>query len=140
MKTYLVFLLLLTSNSYGRNLGQLSANPYNANSTSNPYGAGSRFNPNSVNSEFGLGNPINPSGVNNPYATGLTSPKLYDKQGNFHGNLNNNPYDPDSVSNPYGRYGSEFSTDSINNEYGIGSEFNAESPYNGYGSGLEIED
>jgi hypothetical protein len=34
------------------------------------------------------------------------------------GDLDKNPYNPNSVSNPYGRYGSEYSTDSINNKYG----------------------
>lgn len=43
--------------------------------------------------------------MENEYATG--GPKLYDSEGNFRGNLNGNKYDPDSVSNPYGRYGSK---------------------------------
>ncbi len=43
--------------------------------------------------------------------------KLYSNDGKFLGNVNNNQYDPNSISNPYGRYGSEFSSDSINNPY-----------------------
>lgn len=31
-----------------------------------------------------------------------------------------NKYDPDSTSNPYGRYGSPYSPDSVNNPYGSG--------------------
>ena len=54
----------------------------------------------------------------NPYAT--DAPKLYDEEGNYRGKLSANPYDPESVSNPYGRYGSEHSADSINNPYGAG--------------------
>ena len=34
------------------------------------------------------------------------------------GNLNQNPYDPNSVNNPYGQYGSKYSPDSIRNPYG----------------------
>ncbi len=43
------------------------------------------------------------------------------------GNLNQNPYDPNSVNNPYGQYGSKYSPDSIRNPYGTyGSPY---SPY-----------
>ncbi len=43
------------------------------------------------------------------------------------GNLNSNRYDPNSVSNPYGRYGSPYSPDSVNNPFGLyGSKY---SPY-----------
>ena len=42
---------------------------------------------------------------------------MYDEAGNYRGKLSANPYDPESVSNPYGRYGSEHSADSINNKY-----------------------
>ena len=34
------------------------------------------------------------------------------------GILSANPYDPNSVANPYGRFGSRFSPDSINNPSG----------------------
>ena len=45
------------------------------------------------------------------------------------GNLNQNPYDPNSVNNPYGQYGSKYSPDSIRNPYGTyGSPY---SPYSG---------
>lgn len=48
--------------------------------------------------------------------TSAGSPVLVDKKtGKYLGNLSSNPYDPDSSSNPYGRYGSEYSQDSINN-------------------------
>jgi hypothetical protein len=49
------------------------------------------------------------------------------------GNLNNNRFDPNSVSNPFGQYGSRFSPDSINNPYGqYGSRFSPYSPNNPY--------
>jgi hypothetical protein len=37
------------------------------------------------------------------------------KTGRYLGNLSTNHNDPDSVSNPHGRYGSKYSGDSINN-------------------------
>ena len=47
--------------------------------------------------------------------------------GKYLGNYNANKYDPNSVANPYGRYGSRYNPESINNEYGVyGSPY---SPY-----------
>ena len=40
------------------------------------------------------------------------------KTGHYLGNLSTNQNDPDSVSNPHGRYGSKDSEDSINNPDG----------------------
>jgi len=46
-------------------------------------------------------------------------PILVDPQiGKYLGNLSANPYDQNSVSNPYGQYGSPYSQDSINNPVG----------------------
>ena len=61
-------------------------------------------------------------------------PILIDSQtGKYLGNLSTNQYDPNSTSNPYGRYGSKFSPDSINNPFGqYGSEFSNDSPNNPY--------
>jgi hypothetical protein len=61
-------------------------------------------------------------------------PHLRDQQaGKYLGNLSANPYDPDSVNNPYGRYGSPYSADSINNPYGrYGSRYSNDSPNNPY--------
>ena len=62
--------------------------------------------------------------------TGISSlidtPKLYDSQGRYRGKLSSNPFDPDSVSNPFGRYGNPFSPDSINNPFGAGNPFSPE--------------
>ena len=44
-------------------------------------------------------------------------------QGTYRGQLNSNPYDSDSVSNPYGRYGSPYSPDSVQNPYGAGNPY-----------------
>ncbi len=61
-------------------------------------------------------------------------PIVVDPQtGKYLGTLSNNQFDPDSVSNPYGRYGSEYSSDSINNPYGkYGSPYSNDSVNNPY--------
>ena len=69
----------------------------------------------------------------------LMAPRLYDQQGNYRGKLSTNPYDPVSVSNPYGRYGNPYSPDSLNNQYGAGNPYRSESPTNPYGRGWRIE-
>lgn len=46
------------------------------------------------------------------------SPRLYAPDGTYLGNLNTNRFDPNSVSNPYSQYGSQYSPNSINNPYG----------------------
>lgn len=61
------------------------------------------------------------------------SPYLVSPDGTYLGNLNNNRYDPNSVSNPYGQYGSQYSPNSINNPYGTyGSPYSNKSPNNPY--------
>jgi hypothetical protein len=55
------------------------------------------------------------------------------------GELSANPYDSESTSNPYGRYGSPYSPDSIKNPFGAGNPYNPSSPTNPYGHGLHIE-
>ena len=55
-------------------------------------------------------------------------PRLY--SGNAYlGELSQNRYAPDSVSNPYGRYGSRYSPDSINNKYGPFGRYSAQPIY-----------
>jgi hypothetical protein len=114
-------------------LGQLSANPYGTNSTSNPYSsAGSPYSSTSINNPYGkYGSPYSATSANNPYAT--DAPKLYGPDGKYLGKLSSNPYDPDSTSNPYGQYGSQYSPTSINNPYGkYGSQYSPESATNPY--------
>jgi hypothetical protein len=54
-------------------------------------------------------------------------------QAQYLGNLSANRYDPNSTSNPYGRYGNPYSPDSINNPYGrYGSPYSNESVNNPY--------
>ncbi|WHZ29178.1 MAG: hypothetical protein OJF51_003979 [Nitrospira sp.] len=48
----LLLLLLAPLSSVAKDLGELSANPYQQNSTANRYGAGSPFAPNGINNSF----------------------------------------------------------------------------------------
>jgi hypothetical protein len=114
-------------------LGRLSANPYAADSTSNPYSpAGSPYSPTSVNNPYGsYGSAYSSTSARSQYAT--DAPKIVAQDGTYLGKLSDNPYDPDSVSNPYGRYGSPYSSTSINNPYSTyGSPYSSQSPNNPY--------
>jgi hypothetical protein len=114
-------------------LGRLSANPYAADSTANPYtSAGSPYSAKSVNNPYGqFGSPFSPTSARNPYAT--DAPKIVAQDGTYLGELSDNPYDPDSVANPYGRYGSPYSSTSIKNPYSTyGSHYSPQSPNNPY--------
>lgn len=118
-------------------LGNYSANKFNANSTSNKFGAGSRYSPKSINNPYGqYGSKYSPNSATNPYAT--DTPKLYNSRGEYRGKLSTNRFDADSISNPYGRYGSKYSPDSVNNRFGAGSRFLKDSPTNKFGTGLKI--
>lgn len=60
-------------------------------------------------------------------------PEIYSQDGKYLGNLSTNKYDPESVSNPYGRHGNPYSADSINNPYGrYGNPYSNESVNNPY--------
>ena len=54
----------------------------------------------------------------NPAARWVTDPPKIYSGGKYLGELSENPYRMDSISNPYGRYGSRYSSDSIRNPYG----------------------
>jgi hypothetical protein len=120
-------------------LGQLSANPYIADSTANKFGAfGSPFSPTSINNPYSqYGSAYSATSVSNPYAT--EAPKIIAADGQYLGKLSANPYDPDSVSNPYGKYGSPYSPTSINNPYSqYGSPYSPISPNNPYSTQAPI--
>lgn len=69
----------------------------------------------------------------NPYGNSSNSPGLYAPNGHFLGNVNSNRYDPNSIANPYGHYGSKYSPDSVNNPYGqYGSPYSPQSVHNPY--------
>ena len=58
---------------------------------------------------------------------------ILSSDGQFLGKLSLNRYDPDSISNNYGLYGSRFSATSIKNRYSTyGSPYSSLSPFNAY--------
>lgn len=60
---------------------------------------------------------------------------LVANDGQFLGKLCLNIYDPESILNQYGLYGSQYSTTSINNKYSMyGSLYSSLSPFNPYTS------
>jgi len=61
----------------GTYLGNLSANKFDPNSTSNPFGVyGSKFSSKSINNKFGTyGSKFSNKSANNPYAT--SAPRVY---------------------------------------------------------------
>ncbi|MBK6899547.1 MAG: hypothetical protein IPH09_09855 [bacterium] len=105
-------------------LGNLSANQNDPNSVSNPYGAyGSTVAPNGINNPYSnSGSLYSPQSVANPNAT--NPPIIVGQDGQYLGRLSTNKYGPESVSNPYGVYGSQYSPTSVNNPYSkYGSEY-----------------
>lgn len=117
----------------GQYLGRLSANHYDSDSTSNPYGDyGSKYSSTSINNPYSeYGSPYSTHSATDPYAT--DAPKIYAQDGTYLGKLSANKYDSDSTSNPYGQYGSPYSSTSINNPYSTyGSAYSSESPTNPY--------
>lgn len=138
--TIVLFFVCLcgTSVLQAEDLGNLSANPSNVESTANPFGKGSPFAPNGINNPYSpYRSPFSNQSATNPFAT--DAPRLYDQEGNYRGKLSANPFDPDSTSNQFGRFGSPFSGDSLNNPIGAGSPYRPDSPNNPYGKGWKIE-
>lgn len=131
-------LLLLPLTVTAEDLGNLSLNQFDPDSTANSFGAGSPFKADGLLNPFSeYGSPFSNKSWSNPFAT--DAPRLYDQQGEYRGKLSTNQFDPDSTSNPFGRYGSPFSPDSINNPFGAGNRFDPGSPTNPYGRGWRIE-
>ena len=61
------------------------------------------------------------------------TPIIVGPNGQYLGNPSANPYDPNSMTTPYGRYGLRFGSDSINNPYGMyGSPHSPNSVTNPY--------
>ena len=79
-------------------------NRFHPNSLANPFGAGSQFKADGLMNPFSqYGSQFSNKSWTNPFAT--NAPKLYDGSGNYRGRLSSNTFDPDSVSNPVGRFG-----------------------------------
>ena len=62
---------ILVDRQTGKYLGNLSSNPYDPNSTSNPYGRyGNEYSQDSINNPYGrYGSEYSQDSPNNPYAT-----------------------------------------------------------------------
>jgi len=119
VSVYITIICGCSSNSYYQNPQATNAYPYNQNKLKYVK-LGSLADKNSK--------PINPVFQNyrNPQPNNNV-------KGKYLGNLNSNPYDPNSVSNPYGKHGSKYSTESINNPYGkYGSKYSNQSVNNPY--------
>ncbi len=66
----LLLLLPLPFSIHAEDLGELSANPFNLESTSNPFGAGSPYKPDGINNPFSpYGSPFSNQSATNPFAT-----------------------------------------------------------------------
>lgn len=120
-------------------LGTLSANRYDVNSTSNPYGPyGSPYSSTSIRNPYSsYGSPYGIDSATNPYT--MSGPQIYGRDGQYLGRLNANRYDPESVANPYGIYGSPYSSTSINNPYSrYGSPYSTLSATNPFTSQAPI--
>jgi hypothetical protein len=63
-------------------------------------------------------------------------PRIYSEDGKYLGDADANPYNKNSVNNPYGKYGSPYEKDSIRNPQGrYGSPMSRDSVNNPYESG-----
>ena len=105
--------------------GDYSANEYAPNSTSNDHGTyGNRYG-------FGVNNKYSKIGQEANDKYGYDGPKIYSDTGEYLGRLNKNKYDPDSVSNPYGTYGSKYNPTGVNNPWSpnyVGDTYNPTPP------------
>ena len=73
---FLLLVLLLPLSVQAEDLGQLSANSFKPDSTSNPFGAGSPFKPDGLNNPFSpYGSPFSNQFAKNPFAT--DAPRLF---------------------------------------------------------------
>ncbi len=66
----LLLFFLCAAPAWAEDLGELSANPFNPDSTSNPFGAGSPFKSDGLNNPFSpYGSPFSNQSATNPFAT-----------------------------------------------------------------------
>ena len=59
----------------------------------------------------------------------MNTPRLYSGSGTYIGELSSNRYAPNSISNPYGVYGSRYSPTSINNPYSPYGQYRTQPVY-----------
>ena len=112
-------------------LGKFSSNPYDSESISNPYGRyGNPYGNTITNPYSSYGSTYSTHSWKNPYTT--DAPKIYAQDGTYLGKLSSNPYDSESISNPYGRYGSPYSNGLMNPYSAYGSPYSSQSWRNPY--------
>jgi len=112
-------------------LGKLSSNAYDADSVSNPYGRyGSPYGQTIKNPYSPHGSPYSSTSATNSYAT--NTPRIYATDGTYLGKLSCNPYDPESISNPFGRYGNPYGNTLMNPYSSYGSPYSSKSWTNPY--------
>lgn len=74
-----------------------------------------------------------------PFCNLVIGTNVLAADGTFLGAVNRNGYDPKSLANPYGQYGSPYQANSILNPYGqYGSRYSAKSPWYAYGSAQQV--
>lgn len=112
-------------------LGRLSSNRYDLESTSDAYGThGNPYGNTLTNPYSPYGSKYSSTSWSNPYAT--DAPRIYAQDGTYLGKLSTNPFDPDSISNPYGQYGNPYGNN-LMNTYGVyGSKYSSQSWTNPY--------
>ena len=74
-KSIFMFSVIFMSTSivYAEDLGNLSANPFDFDSSSNAFGKGSPFAPNGINNPFSpYGSPFSNTSATNPFASDAT--------------------------------------------------------------------
>lgn len=73
------------------------------------------------------------SGSYIPYSStaswSVNPPVIYSASGTYLGELSQNRYAPNSISNPYGRYGSRYSPYSVNNPYSRYGRYSTQTLY-----------
>ncbi|MBP6963922.1 MAG: hypothetical protein KBC96_05890 [Armatimonadetes bacterium] len=114
-----------------RYLGDLSSNEYDPESISNRFGSYGNPYGNTLTSPYSeYGSAYSSHSWRNPYAT--DTPRIYAADGTYLGKLSSNKYDPDSITNPYGRYGSRFGNNLMNPYSQYGSRYGSQSWNNPY--------
>jgi hypothetical protein len=109
----------------------LSENKYDPDSISNKYGQyGSRYGNTVTNPYSAFGNRYSATSATNRYA--FDTPKIYAADGTYLGKLSTNKYDPESISNPYGLYGSKHGNNLMNPYSDYGSKYSSQSWRNPY--------
>ncbi|MBI1353425.1 MAG: hypothetical protein GC160_03690 [Acidobacteria bacterium] len=122
----------------GSVLGSVNSSGFDSHSMGSPLTYGSTsFSVKSLNNSYGqAGSQFLSTGVNRPYDPAALVPKGLAPNADFLGDFSANPTSPNSVSNPYGPYGSRYQPKAIRNPFGtFGNPFSPNGSRNRFGSG-----